>query len=58
MRFSKFALLGLCVALMGAGAARAQEPVKIRASWVAPLANWASILLEKKDRQTVEVSST
>jgi hypothetical protein len=32
MRFSKFALLGLCVALMGAGAARAQEPVKIRAS--------------------------
>ncbi len=49
MRCSKLASLGLCAALMGAGAARAQEPVKIRASWVAPLANWASILLEKKD---------
>jgi sulfonate transport system substrate-binding protein len=54
MRVSKLALLRLyaaftCAALMTAGAARAQEPVKIRASWVAPLANWASILLEKKD---------
>jgi NitT/TauT family transport system substrate-binding protein len=25
------------------------EPVKIRASWVAPVSNWASIVLEKKD---------
>ncbi len=25
------------------------EPVKIRNSWVAPVSNWASILLEKKD---------
>ena len=33
----------------GATAAQAQQPVKIRASWVAPVANWASILLEKKD---------
>src|SRR5262249_40517151 len=30
-------------------AASAQQPVKIRGSWVAPVANWASILLEKKD---------
>jgi NitT/TauT family transport system substrate-binding protein len=49
MGWSKLATLGLCAAVMCAGAARAQEPVKIRASWVAPLANWASILLEKKD---------
>jgi sulfonate transport system substrate-binding protein len=49
MRFSKLALLGLCAAVMAAGAAYAQEPVKIRVSWVAPLANWASILPEKKD---------
>src|SRR5258708_31076584 len=49
MCFAKFALLGLCAAVMGASAAQAQEPVKIRVSWVAPLANWASILLEKKD---------
>ena len=25
------------------------EPVKIRASWTVPVANWASLLLEKKD---------
>jgi NitT/TauT family transport system substrate-binding protein len=29
--------------------AQAQQPIKIRGSWVAPVANWASILLEKKD---------
>jgi NitT/TauT family transport system substrate-binding protein len=49
MGWSKLAMLGFCAAVIGDGAARAQEPVKIRASWVAPLANWASILLEKKD---------
>jgi sulfonate transport system substrate-binding protein len=51
MRLAKLALVGLCAALIsvGIGAARAQEPVKIRTSWVAPLANWASILPEKKD---------
>ena len=49
MRLSKLALLGLCATFIGATVARAQEPVKIRVSWVAPVANWASILLEKKD---------
>jgi sulfonate transport system substrate-binding protein len=39
------AAIGLC----GAPAATAQQPVKIRVSWVAPVSNWASILLEKKD---------
>ena len=29
--------------------AYAQPPVKIRVSWTAPVSNWASILLEKKD---------
>jgi NitT/TauT family transport system substrate-binding protein len=29
--------------------ASAQQPVKIRVSWVAPVSNWASIMLEKKD---------
>jgi NitT/TauT family transport system substrate-binding protein len=47
MRLHKLALAGLC-ALMMSAAAQA-EPVKIRMSWVAPLANWGSILLEKKD---------
>jgi sulfonate transport system substrate-binding protein len=49
MRFLKFALAGACaLGLFGLGAAKA-EPVKIRMSWVAPVANWASIILEKKD---------
>ena len=38
------------VALLGTGAANAQSaPVKIRLSWVAPVSNWGSIMLEKKD---------
>jgi len=32
-----------------AAAAWGAEPVKIRVSWIAPVTNWASILLEKKD---------
>ena len=52
MRFLKFALAGACaLALFAAASARA-EPVKIRMSWVAPLANWGSIILEKKDLLT------
>jgi len=37
------------MALFVAGAAQAAEPVKIRVAWVVPVANWASILTEKKD---------
>jgi sulfonate transport system substrate-binding protein len=37
------------VTMFGATAAQSADPVKIRASWVAPVSNWASILLEKKD---------
>ena len=48
MRILKLALAGAC-ALAFIGVARAAEPVKIRMSWVAPVANWASIVLEKKD---------
>ncbi len=50
MRLMKIAVTGLLLAAVSAiGAAQAQQPVKIRNSWVAPVANWASILLEKKD---------
>jgi NitT/TauT family transport system substrate-binding protein len=35
--------------LLAAGNADAQQPVKIRLSWVAPVSNWASIMPEKKD---------
>src|ERR1700691_2643023 len=47
MNATKFALASLCVVTF-AGVAQA-EPLKIRGSWVAPVANWASIWLEKKD---------
>jgi len=50
MRFLKLALAGVfALGLFGAGSARSAEPVKIRMSWVAPLANWGSIVLYKKD---------
>jgi sulfonate transport system substrate-binding protein len=50
MRGLRTLLLALfAMALLGITAASAQQPVKIRVSWVAPVSNWASILLEKKD---------
>ncbi len=53
MRLMKLALAGVCaLGLIGAGTANSAEPVKIRMSWVAPLANWGSIILEKKDLLT------
>jgi ABC-type nitrate/sulfonate/bicarbonate transport system substrate-binding protein len=39
------ALLAIFLLAQGAKA----EPVKIRVAWIAPLSNWASLLLEKKD---------
>jgi len=50
MRFLKLALAGVCA--LGLATAANAEPVKIRMSWVAPVANWASILLYKKDLMT------
>ncbi|MGH6676205.1 MAG: ABC transporter substrate-binding protein, partial [Xanthobacteraceae bacterium] len=47
MRRLKFGLAGLC-ALALVGTAQA-EPLKIRGAWVAPVANWASLWLAKKD---------
>src|SRR5471032_2089797 len=50
MRILKLALASVCVLglFVGSGANSA-EPVKIRMGWVAPVANWGSILLEKKE---------
>lgn len=49
MRSPRLALSALAAfTLLGAGAAQA-DPVKIRMAWVAPVSNWASIILEKKD---------
>lgn len=49
MRFLKLALAGACALGLFGGVAHSAEPVKIRMSWVAPVSNWASIVLEKKD---------
>jgi NitT/TauT family transport system substrate-binding protein len=50
--FTKVTAAGiLALTVLGAASAHA-EPVKIRMSWVAPLANWASIVMEKKDLAT------
>src|SRR5215468_4729491 len=49
MHMTKFATGLLALAMLGAGAAQAADPVKIRGAWVAPVTNWASIWLEKKD---------
>ena len=50
MRFMKLALAGVCaLGLFGSGAANSSDPVKIRIGWVAPVANWGSIVLEKKE---------
>jgi NitT/TauT family transport system substrate-binding protein len=47
MRALKFTLAAMAAAV-AFGSAQA-EPVKIRSAWVAPVSNWASIVLEKKD---------
>jgi len=47
MRIKSFAC-ALVAAFVAVGPAGA-EPLKIRMSWVAPVTNWASIWLEKKD---------
>lgn len=49
MRISTKIISGIAaLAFLGVSSAQG-EPVKIRAAWVAPVSNWASILLEKKD---------
>ena len=41
-------LIAAAISLVAQGASKA-EPVKIRVSWIAPLSNWASLLMEKKE---------
>ena len=48
MRFTKWIVSALFASVVATQAV-AQQPVKIRVSWTAPVSNWASILLEKKD---------
>ena len=46
---SLICLIAVAMPLLGAGPAVSAEPVKIRLSWVAPIANIGSIIMEKKD---------
>jgi len=48
MRWNKI-VLSLAALMLLAGPAGAADPLKIRAAWVVPIANWPSIVLEKKD---------
>ncbi len=48
MRMPKL-LSAALVAVWSASAAHSAEPVKIRMSWVAPVTNWGSIVMEKKE---------
>lgn len=50
MRCIRTSLAGLAaMLLLGFAAASAQQPVKIRISWVAPVVEWPSLLLHKKE---------
>ncbi len=55
MRFGRLGLAAVFAASVlgagpfGAGAVQAADPVKIRLSYVVPISNWASMLVEKKD---------
>ena len=57
-RFKSLLPAFAAVALFGTSAAQSADPVKIRASWVAPVSNWASIWLEKKDLPSISVNRT
>src|SRR6202140_5372509 len=49
MQIRKLGCAAFCLLALGAVPTAQAEPLKIRGSWVAPVANWASIWLEKKD---------
>jgi ABC-type nitrate/sulfonate/bicarbonate transport system substrate-binding protein len=49
MRASKFIIAGVAALSLFAATSAGAEPVRIRLSWIVPVANWGSLLLEKKD---------
>ena len=49
MRSFKFAVAGLGLLGLLAATGASAEPLKIRLSWIVPIGNWGSLLLEKKD---------
>jgi sulfonate transport system substrate-binding protein len=51
-KFLPLAAAAFALSFVMAAPAPAQEPVKVRIAWVIPVANWASIIYEKKDLMT------
>jgi sulfonate transport system substrate-binding protein len=49
MRLTKAITIAVFALALCAGASVAAEPVKIRVAWTVGVANWASLILEKKD---------
>src|SRR5215469_14355966 len=49
MRLTKAITCALFALVLCAGTTAAAEPVKIRVAWTVAVANWASLVLEKKD---------
>jgi sulfonate transport system substrate-binding protein len=50
MRLLRLGVTALAaLVLFGPGAARSADPVKIRMSYIVPVSNWGSMLVEKKD---------
>ena len=49
MRLSTRVLMVAVAMSIHAGTGWSAEPVKIRVSWIAPISNWGSLLLEKKE---------
>ena len=49
MRLARILLTSLAIAVSLAAGAACAEPVKIRVSWIAPITNWAPMLLGKKE---------
>jgi NitT/TauT family transport system substrate-binding protein len=49
MRASKLIIAGVAALSLFAATSAGAEPVRIRLSWIVPVANWGSLLLEKKD---------
>ena len=49
MALTAAAIFIACSTFVGTIAAQAADPVKIRLSYVVPIANWTFMLMEKKD---------
>jgi sulfonate transport system substrate-binding protein len=49
MALTAASIFTACTAFVGIGGAEAADPVKIRLSYVVPMANWTFMVMEKKD---------